>query len=321
VAGDGVPALETRRLTKFYGDLVAVDAVDVVVPSGSVFGLLGPNGAGKTTLMRMAFGLVQPTSGEVFTLGRSFARDGIGALDGVAGFVETPRFYPYLSGRENLQILHQLDGGGGNGSIDGALETVDLASRGRDRVRSYSYGMVQRLGVAAALLRRPRLLVVDEPTNGLDPAGIREMRALIERLAGTGLTVLLSSHNMTEVAELCDRVAIMSRGRIVFQGTMADLEGQAEEPVYVLRTTDQPAAYQIAAGTAGVAGVASEDGQIVLAASESGLTELTTRLGRLRIGITHLAARETPLETLFFRLTGHGDLYAESHPDSAEVAV
>jgi ABC-2 type transport system ATP-binding protein len=140
------------------------------------------------------------------------------------------------------------------------------------------------------------------------------MRALIERLAGTALTVLLSSHNMTEVAELCDRVAIMSRGRIVFQGTMADLERRAEEPLYVLRTTDQLAASQIAEGTAGVAAVASEDGQIILAASEAGLTELTTRLGRLRIGITHLAARETPLETLFFQLTGHGDLYAESHP-------
>jgi ABC-2 type transport system ATP-binding protein len=178
--------------------------------------------------------------------------------------------------------------------------------------------MVQRLGVASALLRRPRLLVVDEPTNGLDPAGIREMRALIERLARTGLTVWLSSHNMLEVAELCDRVAIISRGRIVFEGTMADLETQTDEPVYTLRTTDQDRARRIAAETPGVTNVAGEDGgAIALVSGEAGLTELTAHLARAGVGIVHLAARETPLETLFFRLTGAGDLYAQSHPEEA----
>src|SRR3954449_7551772 len=210
MAPDDAPALEARQLTKRYGDITAVGGVDVVVPTGAVFGLLGPNGAGKTTLMRMAFGLVKPDAGEVLTFGRSFAREGVRALEGVGGFVETPRFYPYLSGRENLRLLERLDRRGSDGEVEEALATVDLVSRGKHRVGTYSYGMVQRLGVASALLRKPRLLVVDEPTNGLDPAGVRDKRTRIPPPAQRGLTVLLSSHNMLEVADLCDRVAIMS---------------------------------------------------------------------------------------------------------------
>ena len=313
-------ALETRQLTKRYGAITAVDGADLLVPAGSVYGLLGPNGAGKTTLMRMAFGLVQPDAGEVRTFGRSFAHDGVRALDGVAGFVETPRFYPYLSGRENLRVLARLDRRDGDGAVDEALDTVDLLSRAADRVRTYSYGMVQRLGVASALLRRPRLLVVDEPTNGLDPAGIRDMRTLIRRLADTGLTVLLSSHNMLEVAELCDRVAIMSHGRVVFQGTMGELHAEAPEPVYVASTSDDGSARDIAARASGVTGVSLDGDGLVFTAGERGLHDLTRELARAGIGISHLAARETPLETLFFRLTGHGDLYDESHPDAQAAA-
>lgn len=313
------PALETRALTKRYDEIVAVDGVDLIVPAGSIFGLLGPNGAGKTTLMRMAFGLVRPDEGAVRTFGKDFMRDGVAALDGVAGFVETPRFYPYLSGRENLRVLARLDRSSDPEALDEALDTVDLTARGRDRVRTYSYGMVQRLGVASALLRRPRLLVVDEPTNGLDPAGIREMRALIQRLAATGLTVLLSSHNMLEVVDLCDRVAIMSHGRIVFAGTMHELRTAAPDPVYVARTSDDPRACEIAARIDGIGSVAREDGAVVFSGGDARVYELTRALGAAGIGIAHLAARETPLETLFFKLTGQGDLYDESHP-AAEAA-
>jgi ABC-2 type transport system ATP-binding protein len=248
------------------------------------------------------------------------ARDGVQALDDVGGFVETPRFYPYLSGRENLRLLERLDRRGSDGDVEEALATVDLASRGKHRVRTYSYGMVQRLGVASALLRKPRLLVVDEPTNGLDPAGIRDMRTLIRRLAQTGLTVLLSSHNMLEVADLCDRVAIMSHGRVVFGGTMDELRAQAPKPVYVATTSDDPTARAVAARAAGVTNVSLDGDGLVFTAGEPALHDLTRELAHAGIGIGHLAARETPLEALFFQLTGHGDLHDESHP-TAQVAA
>src|SRR4051794_31353293 len=175
--------LRTRGLVKRYGELAAVDGVDLTVPAGDVYGLLGPNGAGKTTLMRMLFGLIRADEGSVELFGRPGVLGKVDALRDVAGFVETPRFYGYLSGRANLEIMATLDRRDGNGVIDEVLEQVDLADRAKDKVREYSYGMVQRLGVAAALMRSPRLLVLDEPTNGLDPAGIRDMRALVRRLA------------------------------------------------------------------------------------------------------------------------------------------
>src|SRR4051812_49037304 len=175
--------LKTRGLVKRYGDLIAVDRVDLTVPGGDVYGLLGPNGAGKTTFMRMLFGLIRPDGGTVELFGQPGVPGKVDALADVAGVVETPRFYGYLTGRRHLQVLATLDRRDGDGRIDEVLEQVDLADRADDKVREYSYGMVQRLGVAASLMRSPRLLVLDEPTNGLDPAGIRDMRALVRRLA------------------------------------------------------------------------------------------------------------------------------------------
>src|SRR5437764_9233413 len=200
---DPVP-LEVRGLVKRYGGLSAVAGVDVTVDVGDVYGYLGPNGAGKTTSLRMMLGLIRPTAGTVRLFGRD-PWESVRALDGVAGFVEAPTFYPYLSGRRNLELLAAFDGGVLATQIDRALETVELADRARDKVGGYSHGMRQRLGIAAALLREPKLLLLDEPATGLDPAGMRDMRLLFRRVADEGMTVLLSSHLMTEVEEVYNR--------------------------------------------------------------------------------------------------------------------
>jgi ABC-2 type transport system ATP-binding protein len=301
---DGEPAVRARGLTKRYGDVTAVDAIALDVPVGVAFGLLGPNGAGKTTFMRMLFGLVRPDAGSVEVFGRNVADRGVAALAPVAGFVESPRFYPYLSGRANLEVLARLDQSDGDGpDIDLLLETVDLTDRQRSRVREYSYGMVQRLGVAAALLRNPQLLVVDEPTNGLDPAGIRDMRELVARLAGSGITVLLSSHNMLEVEQVCERVAIMRRGGIAFDGSITDLRAMASDVGYLLKTEDDRRALQLCEHTPGLHRLELGLDGLRFEASQSAVEDLTRRLGAAGIGIRELAAPTTALETLFFRLT------------------
>src|SRR6195952_3783750 len=230
VAGEAV------GLTNTFGDVRAVDDVSVRVEAGEVYGVLGPNGAGKTTFLRMLFGLIRPDSGTLRVLGREWARNGTRTLDGVSGFIESPKFYPYLTGRKNLLLLAGLDGGAASARIDEVLDLVDLTGRDRDKVGGYSFGMRQRLGVAAPLLRAPRLLVLDEPANGLDPAGIRDMRALVKRLARSGLTVLLSSHDMGEVEEICDNVTIMRQGTVAYHGTIRDLRGKAPDPGYRLAT-------------------------------------------------------------------------------------
>ncbi len=188
-----------------------------------MYGYLGPNGAGKTTSLRMMLGLIRPTDGTVRLFGRD-PLETVQALEGVAGFVEAPTFYPYLSARRNLELLAAFDGGGAARPDREALETVELTDRARDRVGGYSHGMRQRLGIAAALLRDPKLLLLDEPATGLDPAGMRDMRLLIRRLADQGMTVLLSSHLLAEVEELCNRVAIVRSGRIVYEGEIAELK-------------------------------------------------------------------------------------------------
>src|SRR3954467_9178732 len=246
-AGEGKPAVPAkeppvvmaRGLVKRYGELTAVDGVDLTVPAGAVYGLLGPNGAGKTTFMRILFGLIRPDEGRVELFGRAEVAGRVEALEDVAGFVETPRFYPYLSGRANLEVLATLDRRDSAAErIPELLEQVELSDRAHSKVREYSYGMVQRLGVAASLMRSPRLLVLDEPTNGLDPAGLRDIPAPVRPLAGTGITILLSSHNMLEVESTCRHVAIMRRGKVAFDGSMQELRARAEDVEYHLVTSD-----------------------------------------------------------------------------------
>jgi ABC-2 type transport system ATP-binding protein len=269
-----------------------------------VYGLLGPNGAGKTTLMRMLFGLIRPDGGSAGLFGCDVQSDPVRALRDVAGFVETPRFYPYLSGRANLQALATLDRrGGGAAAVDEVLEEVDLADRAHSKVREYSYGMVQRLGVAAALMRSPQLLVLDEPTNGLDPAGIRDMRSLVARLASTGITILLSSHNMLEVEEICGHVAILRRGSVAFDGPLTDLRALASDVEYRLSTNDDRRAFEMASAAPGISNARIDPDGVHFDSQQEPVERLTTQLGAAGIGIRELELPTTALETLFFRLT------------------
>jgi ABC-2 type transport system ATP-binding protein len=296
-----VLAVEATDLTKTYGALTAVDRLSLQVAPGEVYGVLGPNGAGKTTFLRMLFGLIRPDSGTLRILGRTWERDGVRALDGVAGFIESPKFYPGLTGRKNLQLLAGLDGGPSRSRIDEVLEIVDLRDRAKDKVGGYSFGMRQRLGVAAALLRDPRLLVLDEPANGLDPAGIRDMRALVKQLAASGLTVLLSSHDMGEVEEICHDVTIMRTGRVVYHGSIAGLRARAPEQAHEISTTDDELTAKLA--TARGLDVTRHDDGLAVRGPQAEIDALVSEVIAEGIALRGLGRRETPLEALFFMLT------------------
>ena len=296
-------AAEARGVTKWFGAATALDQVDFTVSPGVVHGLLGPNGAGKTTLLSALFGLVLPDEGTLRLFGRTRTEAGSRWLDGVGGFVETPRFYPYLSGRRNLAVLAGLDGGDAADLIDAALEHVGLADAGRRKVRGYSLGMRQRLGLAAAMIRRPRLLILDEPANGMDPAGIRDLRAALRRLARDGVTVVLSSHDMTQVEEICDSVTVLHRGRVVFAGRLEAMQADAPDPVWQMRTSDDEAALGQAGQAGGVKAGRGDSGLAVHAAQDR-LDAYVLDLGRAGVAVRGLELDITPLESLFFQLTG-----------------
>ena len=313
-----VLAVEAAGVSKSFGSLKAVDDVSIQVAAGEVYGVLGPNGAGKTTFLRMLFGLIRPDAGTIRVLGRTWEDAGVGVLDGVAGFIESPKFYPYLTGRRNLEGLALLDGGSRPGRIDEVLDVVDLADRADDKVGGYSYGMRQRLGVAASLLRDPRLLVLDEPANGLDPAGIRDMRALVKRLAADGLTVLLSSHHMEEVEEICDNVTIMRRGTVAFHGTVADLRAMAPDPGHVLSTTDDERALLLARSHPGVRVTPGPEDDLVVTGPQWQVSAYVASLVRADLGLLAFTPTETPLEALFFMLT---DDAGQDHADASAARL
>ncbi|MFE9692090.1 ABC transporter ATP-binding protein [Micromonospora sp. NPDC005806] len=296
-----VLAVNAVHLTKTYGPLTAVDDITVQVAQGEVYGVLGPNGAGKTTFLRMLFGLIRPDRGSLEVFGRSWRDHGVGALTGVAGFIESPKFYPTLTGRRNLRLLAGLDGGDAAGRIDEVLDLVGLTDRQHDKVRGYSFGMRQRLGAASALLRNPRLLVLDEPANGLDPAGIRDMRDLIRRLADTGLTVLLSSHDMAEVEQICDNVTIMKAGSVVHHGSIAALREQAPEQAHRITTTDDDRAGELARARG--LEVAPVDVGLAVRGPQKDVDGLIADIVDAGIALRGLTRDETPLEALFFMLT------------------
>ena len=317
-AGAEPPPVEVRGLVKRYGDLTAVAGVDLTVRAGDVYGYLGPNGAGKTTSLRMMLGLIRPTAGTVRLFGRD-PMESVHALEGVAGFVEAPTFYPYLSGRRNLELLGAFDGNGASRRIDQTLETVELTDRAGDRVGGYSHGMKQRLGIAAALLREPRLLMLDEPATGLDPAGMRDMRVLIRRLADHGITVLLSSHLLAEVEDLCNRVAIVRRGEIVYEGEIATLKRGAGA-TYRLSTTDDERALAVCRAQRGVNEVREEHGRISFTAEEDAVADLSQALIEAGALIQALAPQTITLEDLFFSLTEGDDATNGRRPETLEAA-
>ena len=313
MSGDPSLPLEARGLVKRYGTVVAVDGVDLTVHAGDVYGFLGPNGAGKTTAMRILLGLIHPDHGSASLFGRDPQHQLPEALDGVGGFVETPHFYPYLTARKNLELFAAFDGGRDRARIDELLELVDLRGRAGDKVGGYSQGMRQRLGLAVSLLRDPKLLILDEPTNGLDPAGIRDMRDLINRLAGQGMTVFLSSHLLAEVEELCTRVAIIRSGRIVYEGALADLHASAT-PRYRLRTTDNQLAHALCAAEPQLRDVDLDHDHVTFSCDEPAVVGLSRKLVENGLGIAALVPETATLEHLFFELTEGGQQPEPSAP-------
>jgi ABC-2 type transport system ATP-binding protein len=297
-----------RGLVKQYGELTAVAGVDLTVEPGDVYGYLGPNGAGKTTVLRMLLGLIRPTAGQVRIFGLDPQVDPVRALAKVAGFVEAPKFYPYLTARKNLELVAALDGGEAKRRIDEALDVVELADRQKDKVGGFSHGMRQRLGVAGALLRDPQLLLLDEPATGLDPGGMRDMRALVARLSQAGTTVLLSSHLLYEVEELCNRVAIVRKGAIVYEGHLTDLKATVGGE-WRLRTTDDDRAFEVCRAQRGLTSVRRDGLELRFAAAEEAVEQLSVALVGAGLAIRALAPHAAALEDLFFRLTeGDGAL-------------
>jgi ABC-2 type transport system ATP-binding protein len=303
-----VDAIRATGLLKHFGATTAVDKLDISIGPGEVRGLLGPNGAGKTTLLRMLFGLIRPDGGTVELLGQTLDHLGGDVLEAVGGFVEDPCFYPYLSGRSNLMLLAKLDGRrAGTREIDDALERVDLGPRAGDRVSGYSTGMRQRLGLAAALLRRPRLLLLDEPTSGLDPVGTRAVVTLVRELAAEGVAVLLSGHHIGELEKLCDSYTMLRHGRVVWDGTAAELDAQAPGSAYALFTSDDEHGLELASRISGLRIQRAARGGLAVAARPAEMDELVAALGDARILIRRLELVVSPLESMFFaRTTDHG---------------
>lgn len=305
-------AVRARGLTKTFGDVIALHDVDLDIPGG-IHGLVGPNGAGKTTLLGMLLGLAVADSGTLEVCGRPVGH-ALGVPGGVAGFVEGPGLYPTLTARQNLTALASLRGEAqpASTSVDELLDRVGLRDVAGDLVRGFSLGMRQRLGLAAALLGDPRLLVLDEPANGLDPAGKQQVHRVLADLADTGATVVLSSHRMDDLAALCDEVTLLSAGRVVFSGPLTKLTAECGELDYRLVTGDPDRARRVAEDTPdmslvrgrGAARVRTDDHALVVRGPETGLDDLVGRLVAAGVAVRELGPVVPPLEAAFLALTG-----------------
>ncbi|EPD63908.1 ABC transporter ATP-binding protein [Streptomyces sp. HGB0020] len=301
-------AVRARGITKSFGDVVALDGIDLDVTQGQIHGLVGPNGAGKTTLLGLLLGLAVADSGDLEILGAPVGR-ALAAPDGVTGFVDGPGLYPSLTARQNLAALAALRGEDARTTdIDDVLAEVGLTDVADDRTRGFSLGMRQRLGLAAALLTGPRLLVLDEPANGLDPAGKKHVHDVLNRLAEQGTAVVLSSHRMDDLEALCSEVTILATGRVVFSGPLGKLATENRELDYRLSTSDPDAARRVATDTAGVQVVDDArtriDGEVlVVRALVPALDELVVRLVHAGVALRELTPVVSPLEAAFLALT------------------
>ena len=295
-------AIETTSLRRSFGKVKAVDGLDLAVPKGTVYGFLGPNGAGKTTTIRAIIGLIRPDSGRIDVFGQSLQADRIGTLRRIGSLVETPSIYPHLTGRENLEVIRRLVGGKKT-DISRVLEIVRLGKDAGRKAKEYSLGMKQRLGLAMALLREPELLILDEPTNGLDPAGIREMRELITRLPNEfGITVFLSSHLLSEVEQMADHIGIVQNGSLLFQGTLDELQlkrrqrlvlgvAQAQEALSILTDSGWEVQY-------------NGNGTLILpSAGKNDAAKINEFLVRRGIEVYKVALEQPSLEETFLSLT------------------
>jgi len=304
------PAIETVGLTKRFGDRTAVDGVDLVVPRGSAFGFLGPNGAGKTTTIRMLLGLTHATSGQMRVLGQPVPDERASTLQRVGAIVEDPRFHPYLTGRENLSVVAAVRGPEAAARIAPALARVGLSERADDKVKNYSQGMRQRLGVARCLLADPLLLMLDEPTNGLDPGGIQEFREMVRAMVEQeGRTVFLSSHLLDEVEKICDAAAIVDRGKIVTQGPIAELaEGGARHELIVAVDDAEHAMGTLRGSDLVREAHRADDGIRVVLSGDPGTAALVNEmLVRAGVGVSRLEPVRHSLEQRFLEITARLD--------------
>ncbi len=310
--------LRIDNLSKQYGKRLAVNGLSLNVHRGDIFGFLGPNGAGKTTTIRMALGLITPSAGKVEILGRNVATQRAQILPRVGALIETPALYPYMSGRDNLRAVGATLGGVSNARMDEVLELVGLLKRQKDRVRTYSLGMKQRLGVAIALLQNPDLLILDEPANGLDPAGIVEMRDLMHRLAQEGKTVFVSSHQLSEVQQICTRVAIINFGKLVTESTIEALtEGKREYAVKVERA--QEALQLVKAQIWGRDAYLEADGTLITRAPDDRGRNLNLFLMQSGFVADSIGQATQDLEQVFLQLTGNVQ-GVEIMPNAASAA-
>ena len=296
--------LRTRGLVKRFGALTAVDQLDLDVKRGEVVGLLGPNGAGKSTTIGMILGLVRPTAGTAEIMGRDVWRDREHALAASGAIVETPAFYPYLSGRDNLVALAFIRGGRAVSRVDPLLERVGLAARAKSKYRTYSLGMKQRLGIASTLLTDPPLVILDEPANGLDPAGQREIRELVRELAKEAHGVLLASHLLYEVEQICDRVLVINKGKLIASGTIAEVTAGAG--TIEVAVSDPARAAALLRGLPGVADVVESETGVKLTAEPARGADVNRALTAAGIYASAIVPHKSSLEDVFLEITEDG---------------
>ena len=294
--------LETHQLTRRYGRRVVVDQLSLLVERADIFGFLGQNGAGKSTTIRMALGLVRPTAGRVNVLGHDMSRHPLRALKRIGAIVEAPAFYENFSGRENLRMFAALSGGADRKRIETVLDLLSLRDRAGDPVRVYSHGMRQRLGIAQALVPHPELIILDEPTDGLDPQGLFDVRKLLVRLRDElKLTIVVSTHLLHEVEQICNRVAIIETGRLLYQGPVADLLNESQ--VVKLRVDRLAEAYQLLSGIPQLSVSRNGDGALYLKLDDQEIPGINSLLVREGFNVMELSPQRESLEQVFLRLT------------------